>query len=119
MIIRDSQIAALRASLEASFEQRMVISLRRKFVAFAADRSDQEIREFVNSGRARAATYGIDTEIDVEHFIEYAVIHGERFDLLPWAQKILTTDGVDGSKKTDWIDEYDQFVLNRDWNRPG
>jgi hypothetical protein len=107
---------ALGGSMRTRFERRMVTHLRASFPKLTQGRGDEDILRFVRFGVYRAAAYDIVVERDVEHYLEYMVLYGPRFDEDPryaWAATVLNTPGMPGDAKIERIDAYDQFVLGR------
>ena len=114
MIIDKRQMKAFSSEAANRFESRQIAHLRARFPQQTAGAADAQIRQFVREGRARAEKRGVDAEDDIERFLEFRVIHGLEYDeRCDWANRIFTIDGVSGTKKMDWIDDHDQFVLNR------
>lgn len=114
MNIRPDQMTQMADAMQHSSVKRMIAHLRATFPEATRSKTEAEMRSFVQSGISRAAPYDVKAEADVQRFLEYMMMYGPEFDTHhDWARKILTTQGVSGKKKMDWIDDYDQFVLNR------
>ena len=114
VIVRQEQIDRMGESMQRGFEIRMIAHLRATFPQPTRQQTDDQMTAFVRLGSNRSRPYGITAEGDVQRYLEYMVMYGPEFDTsCAWASEILNTEGISGTKKMDWIDDYDQFVLNR------
>jgi hypothetical protein len=105
----------MAAMMDGQFEQRMTDHLRATFPDETRGHTDGELAARIRDGIASAGRHGVLGESDVQRYLEYTLIYGADFDrTVPWAARILATEGVSGSKKMEWIDAHDQFGVDRD-----
>ena len=72
----------------------------------------QEASDVVRVGIAKAQTYGIIGEYDIQRFAEYMIILGNDFDTEHvWARDILMNLSASGGSKVDEIEEYYLFKV--------
>jgi hypothetical protein len=114
--IRQEQLNAFAEFAQGPFESAMLIHLRAAFPKDLEPMRDSELLALIRDGIKCSAAFAIITEGDVQRFLEYMVMYGSAFDSDPayaWAGKILRTPDTPGRIKMNWIDEYDEFVVNR------
>jgi len=117
LVIRPEQMEALNAGCLEQYRQRVVERLHREYSDPDAQASDEELHDFVCRGMEQAGSYGIDGEDDMEAFIVFLFVHGERFDDDPdfaWARSILDDDEIDGTAKMEAIEEREALMERRE-----
>jgi hypothetical protein len=90
LTIRAEQTAALYDDL---FERWMDGHLRRFFPSLCADRSAENLRDFVRAGIVKARRYGFVEPAGISGFVDLLLVLGETFDIdpaLPWAAGVLS-----------------------------
>jgi len=100
MRIREEQMEAFSTKARATFENRMVLHLRRFFPQHCEALGEDGIRETIRHGIERARSYAIVAERDVCKYIDLMFGFDRDFDTdegLPWARKILTDDAIGDS----------------------
>ena len=93
MLIRNQQFDAFSTAQRISFDNRMLVHLKRFFPEQYDGLGEERVVEAVQYGIARAATYGMTAERDVCKYIDLMFALGRDFDTDPrfdWAQPILT-----------------------------
>jgi hypothetical protein len=102
--IRREQFEALSRTLRKSFEDRMVVHLRKFFPELCTSLGEDATRARISEGIRRAKAYRIVAERDVCRYIDLTFALGPDFDrdeALPWARQILNDPGLtDPSQKT-------------------
>jgi len=101
-MMRKQQMAAFSEDQARRFEERMVDHVRRCFPSEWRDLGEAQVREWIRTGVARAAEYGIDIEYDVARFVDLKYILAEDFDSnpeIPWAAAILKAPGLDATTR--------------------
>jgi hypothetical protein len=93
LVIRNKQLDVLSTAQRTSFDQRMLVHLK-KFHRVQYDGLGEEgVVEAVHYGITRAATYGITSERDVCKYLDLMFALGRDFDTdtqFDWPQPILT-----------------------------
>src|SRR5438132_14145094 len=97
--IRPEQMAVLREPARAVFEDKMVVHLRSAFSSAVLGQDDAALRAMIRRMIDRAARHRVCKTHDVSRYIEYAAVHGEDFDALPWARPILDAPDGDGTAR--------------------
>src|SRR5690242_5578687 len=90
--IRPEQLAAYSQAEVDRFTEWMMSHLKRFFPRECKALGDDRLKETIQFGIWRAASYGIGTKRDVCKYIDLVVILGRDFDKdekLPWAGEIL------------------------------
>lgn len=86
------QFQSIGAQAQASFEDRMVVHLRRFFPEHSAALDDEQMRALIRHGIERGARFGLVTERNVCKYIDVMFAMGAQFDDDPtraWAVAIL------------------------------
>ena len=107
--LRDAHLDAFQRVSLKQFEDRMVEHLRNDFADRTKDRSEPDLRNLVRDSIAKAKTYGVVAESDVQRFIDCRMIHGLKFDTAKetnWAGQILRTPSLTGSGKMDHVEKF-------------
>ncbi len=92
MIVRQEQLNTLSESATSDFENRVVAHLSKCFPAESEVLQEQGVREIIQYGMERAASYDVSAERDVCKYIDVMMVFGRDFDKdedLPWASRIL------------------------------
>ncbi len=92
LIIRKEQMDVFEAEAVRSFEARVAEHLKKKFPKHCEAMGDEALTKVVESGRERAATYGLQGERSVRLYLELMLMLGSGFDQdpqLPWAAAAL------------------------------
>jgi hypothetical protein len=90
--IRDEHMQAFQAQTMSGFEERGVRHLRTHLPEQTAPFSDNDLRVRIQTGGARARTYGFLSERQIMSFVDTSFLIGPDFDhdrRYPWAQEIL------------------------------
>ncbi len=110
--IRKQQNDALAEATRRSFEDRMVVHLKKCFPEHFKAIEEDGARALIRHGIERAGEYGIVAERDVCKYIDLMVIHGPDFDTddrYPWAGEILNDQAI--KSPTDRIERlYDEAL---------
>jgi hypothetical protein len=95
LIVRKSQIEALRTQLRGRFERAMLAHLRESFPAKYAELGETVVRDLIDVGSAKAPRYGLVVERDVGSLIHFMFDADPEFDQRPelgWAVEALEED---------------------------
>jgi hypothetical protein len=98
-------MGAFASEQERDFEERVVRRLRDNF-DHLRDAGDEALTALVRRGRARAATYGIDTMYGISLFVGLMAQLGEDFDVSgahPWVTEIFEHQHLTGTARVEWI----------------
>jgi len=90
--IRNEQWTELSSATQRSFEQRMVVHLRKFFPQQCEALGATDLQDTIAHGIERAKTYDIVTERDVCLYIDLMMVFGRDFDTNPnlsWASYLL------------------------------
>lgn len=102
--IRREQMEALRRPIAKRFEDEMYAYLVEVFPEQCGAEGEPAVRDHIRKGMQRAEEYGITIEADVARYVELMYVWSPEFDEdpdLPWAQAVLTTEGLDGTRKVE------------------
>lgn len=102
LIVRDEQLESLSSAMLRSFERRMAEHLWHYFPEECRRAGDERVRAAIRQGVARAARYGIVSELDVARYIDLSVVLGLDFDSgrrHPWAKEILNRPDLNAGGK--------------------
>jgi hypothetical protein len=91
--IRKEQLRVLDRDRRDRFVAQMLQHLQEFFPSQCASLGEKQLREWVNHGIDRAASYHIASQRDVCKYIDFMIMFGRNFDQdsqLPWASKILS-----------------------------
>jgi hypothetical protein len=97
LIIRKEQVAVFGPVGKKAFEDRMIAHLKRAFPEQVESLGEPKLRETIQFGTQRAASYRIASERDVCKYIDLMIFYGRDFDKdlkLPWAQSILQNQNI-------------------------
>jgi hypothetical protein len=97
LIIRKEQLAVFGPVGRKAFEDRMIAHLKRAFPEQVESLGEPKLRETIQYGTQRAASYRIPSERDVCKYIDLMIFYGRDFDKdpkLPWAQSILQNQNI-------------------------
>lgn len=97
LTIRKEQLAVFGPVGKKAFEDRVVVHLKKVFPEKAEALGEPKVRETIQYGAQRAASYRITSERDVCKYIDLMVFYGRDFDKdpnLPWAQSILQNQNI-------------------------
>lgn len=95
--IRKEQLEAFKRVAVDNYEDRMVVHLKKFFPEQCAELGYAKIRETIQYGIRRAASYGIVAERDVCLYLDIMFTFGRDFDKdskFPWAQHILNNKAL-------------------------
>ena len=97
LTIRKEQLVAFGPLGKKAFEDRMIAHLKKVFPEKFESLGEPKIREAIQYGTQRAASYRIISERDVCKYIDLMLLYGRDFDkdpALPWAQSILQNQAL-------------------------
>ena len=92
LTIRQAQFAVLSQLEVRKFEEWMLAHLRQFFPQQSSAMGESRLREAIQYGIERAATYDVTTRRDVCKYIDLMIVFGRDFDTdkrFPWAGEIL------------------------------
>lgn len=104
-----AQRQAMSSLMAEEFARRMTTHLQKLFPDQLRALDSQNLLKHVLSAMARAFSYGVVREGDMQRYLEYAALYGWEFDLATetsWARPILEDGSLDGSAKMDALDRY-------------
>ena len=107
--IRKGQMELLKQNELRKFVERVMSHLRNDFTEDVKEMSDEQLREFVETGIKTSKKYDVVNERDIQLYLDCMVIINPEFDRdskVPWAQKILNKKDIDGRAKMAQISEY-------------
>jgi len=90
--IRPEQYQALDAAVHQDLEERMMQHVRKLFPQRCSSLGEDQVRQLVRHGSAKAAGYQLSREADLCRFVELAFAFGRDFDRdprYPWASEVL------------------------------
>ena len=93
LTIRAEQFEVFSRVDVKKFEEWMIAHLERFFPEQCAVAGEAQLRETIQGGIKRAATYGVTVKRDVCKYIDLMVVFGRDFDTdkrYPWAAEILS-----------------------------
>jgi len=97
LTIRKEQLAVFGPVGQKAFEDRMLAHLKRVFPEKVSALGEPKLRETIQYGTQRAASYRITSERDVCKYIDLLIFYGRDFDKdpnLPWAPSILQNKNI-------------------------
>src|SRR5580704_896684 len=97
LTIRKEQLAAFGLLGEKTFEDRVIAHLKKVFPEQSESLGEPKLRESIQYGKQRAASYKIISERDVCKYIDLMIVYGRDFDKdpnHPWAQSILQNQAI-------------------------
>jgi len=97
LTLRKEQVAVFGPLGKKAFEDRMVEHLNKFFPEQCKALGEPKLRETIQYGTQRAASYRITSERDVCKYIDLMIFYGRDFDKdpqLPWAQTILQNKNI-------------------------
>lgn len=101
LVIRKTQMEALKKAADVSFEEKILIHLNQFFPdAFAAMESSGAL-QMIRHGIRSAKHHGFKSERNVCKYIDVMVVFGPHFDQspkFPWAAKILSDNNITDNK---------------------
>ncbi len=113
LLIRNRQMAAIRAEIKMRYVPTVAAYLRKSLPAQVGNRSDPELLDFVAAGFKRAEAYGIDIEWDLARFLKFAVLFGPEFDVSQnWASSALNRD-CPPTERMDRVENYYNSYLKQ------
>ena len=95
LTIRAPQIAILARLTEAGSEDRALRHLRNWIPRVCATMSEDELRDIIKWGHARARSHGVRREVDRFRYLNMMFMFGFEFDTdprYPWAAETLAAD---------------------------
>ncbi len=108
LTIRKEQMAVFREPAINDYVKRTVAHLKESFPEKCEALGDLKVREMVQYGIQRAASYGITTEGDVRRYIDLMFMFGSDFDQdpeLPWVGSILNNKALVSTTKVNRLYE--------------
>ena len=114
LVIRDEQMKALQQYAFNQFVDRMMRHLQTTCYRWTESISNAALRIEVEAGIEQAAKYDIESEFDVQQFLECRTKLGTDFDTNPgtaWAGEILRNDELTASEKMDIFSDRLAFNL--------
>lgn len=106
LTIRQQQLDALDRDMRKRFEQRMFAHVQQFFPQRCKALGEASVREWIGTGIARAAGYGVVAEVDVCRYIDVMFVFGREFDTdpqLPWAARILSARPADACARVNHL----------------
>lgn len=97
LTIRKEQLAVFGPLGKKAFEDRMLAHLHKFFPEQCKGFDEPKLRETIQYGTQRAASYRITSERDVCKYIDLMILYGRDFDKdtnLQWAQSILQNKDI-------------------------
>ena len=97
LTIRKEQLAVFGPLGKKAFEDRMLEHLNKCFPEQCKALGEPKLRETIQYGTQRAASYRITSERDVCKYIDLMILYGRDFDKdanLPWAQAVLQNKNI-------------------------
>ena len=97
LTIRKEQLAAFSPLGEKTFEDRVIAHLKKVFPEQSESIGEPKLRESIQYGKQRAASYKIISERDVCKYIDLMILYGRDFDKdpnLPWVQSVLQNPAI-------------------------
>ena len=97
LTLRQEQVKAFGPLGMKSFEDKVLVHLRKVFPEKAEALGEPRLRDAIRYGTQRAKTYSIVSEHDVCKYIDLSILYGRDFDkdaALPWAAKILQNKNI-------------------------
>jgi len=97
LTIRKEQLAVFGLLGQKTFEDRVVIHIKKVFPEQAEAFGEPKLRETIQYGTQRAAAYRIVSERDVCKYIDLMILYGLDFDKdpkHPWAQSVLQNQAL-------------------------
>jgi hypothetical protein len=97
LTIRKEQLAVFGPLGKKAFEDRMVTHLNKIFPEQSKSLGEPKLRETIQYGTQRAASYRIISERDVCKYIDLMILYGCDFDKDPansWAQSVLQNQAI-------------------------
>jgi Domain of unknown function (DUF4123) len=101
LTMRETQIAAFSRIEVQKFKDWMVVHLNKFFPRECQSAGETQLRETIQYGIKRAASYGISSRQDVCKYIDLMLVFGRDFDKetrFRWASEILGKGGDSGAK---------------------
>lgn len=95
--IRKEQLAVFGPLAKEAFEDRAIAHIKRVFPEQSQTLGVPKLRETIQYGTQRAASYRIISERDVCKYIDLMILYGRDFDKdsnLPWAQSVLQNQAI-------------------------
>jgi len=102
IVIRKEQMQVFSQYQLHLFFDTMEQSLKKKYPEQTKDMVRADLRELIEEGVEEAKKYGIKDENDVSRYLEYLVMFGREFGLVPetkWADQFLNDPDLTGSEK--------------------
>jgi hypothetical protein len=122
LTLRREQMQRLSEAMLKRFEDRMVAHLHAAFPKKLGETPEAELRTLIQSGLAKSAVYKVESEADVERYLEFMVELGPDFDSDPrlgWAGQILRRQDLWPWEKLDKIETQLALTLKRHENPYG
>src|SRR5438132_13371033 len=97
LTIRKEQEEVLAGYMAKNFQERIVKHVKRFWPEQCRALGDEQVRESVRTGLARARGYGMSTEYDLARYIDLMYWLGTDFDTgpsFPWAVQILPNTSI-------------------------
>jgi hypothetical protein len=97
LTMRKEQLAVFGPIGKKAFEDRMITHLNKIFPEQSRSLGEPKLRETIQYGAQRAATYRIISERDVCKYIDLMILYGRDFDKDPaqsWAHPILQNQAI-------------------------
>ena len=102
--IREEQMKILDANMMERFIEKMTAHLRSVFPEKTDEKDNQELRDWIEKGIEKAATFEITEEREVALFIDLMTGMGAGFEKQkPWIEKILLKETLNQQEKMDII----------------
>ena len=113
LLVRRNQMHVLERYMLEGFIRRLSARLREEFPRETAALTPAELRTFIENAIAKAETYDVKDEADVERYLEFAARYGPDFDVeqrTAWAGAVLRRDDLSGTEKMNTLDDHELFT---------
>lgn len=104
LVIRSEQIAVFKDHMAKSFENHMIMHVKKYFSDDCELLGQEKVREVIAYGLNRAESYGMVLEYDVSRYINLMFTFGRDYDVdpdCPWTAGILGNNRLSGPAKMD------------------
>ncbi len=112
--IRKDQMIAFEKAAEDNFVREVMVFQRENLPDLTDYLTEQDLKEEVQAGMAKARSYGIEGKSDVVFFVSLRLIAGPEFDSHPVAQEILTDQTIPADERMEILADNltDEIVID-------
>ena len=112
LVIRDRQIERLNGFAEENFIDELTVDVRDLHGDLVGGLSDEELRELVETGVARARRHGLTLEDTIGTFVSWMFEFAPNFDEQEKIKKMLAEESLAPDDRIDLVAE---FTTEEDW----